>query len=200
MVNDGWSLIMVFSPSNISNTVGRCSDSDCSEVGGCATVALFYVNLRGLHRSPKVHFDFTCESLQEDPEIPIRIPDENRNGQKRVILKSDFDVPNLILTSVETFLLPPRDADFVQDRSLKEFLEESSDGPAYLPDWVADCLRKVAGESWPQVKGSNFSEGPHTFAECLGHAFLIVFRFCSHWRRETEGERQPDKKLCGSYT
>ena len=35
------------------------------KAGGCATVALFYFNLRGLYRSPKVFFDTTCHSAAQ---------------------------------------------------------------------------------------------------------------------------------------
>lgn len=68
-----------------------------STAGGCATVALFYINLRGLHQSPKVQFDSTCHSLAEE-------------------------------------------------RTLEQFLHESSSGAPFLSDWATRGLRKVAGE------------------------------------------------------
>lgn len=68
-----------------------------STAGGCATVALFYINLRGLHQSPKVQFDSTCHSLAEE-------------------------------------------------RTLEQFLHESSTGAPFLSEWATNGLRKVAGE------------------------------------------------------
>eukprot|EP00435_Cladocopium_sp_Y103_P036063 s1965_g9.t1 len=37
-----------------------------SSAGGCATVSLFYINLRGLYQSPKVQFDATCHPAEQE--------------------------------------------------------------------------------------------------------------------------------------
>lgn len=45
--------------------------------GGCATVALFYFNLRGLYRSPKVFFDTTCHSAAQEITLEAFLDDQS---------------------------------------------------------------------------------------------------------------------------
>eukprot|EP00435_Cladocopium_sp_Y103_P020338 s2119_g4.t5 len=64
--------------------------------GACATVALFYANLRGLHRSPKVPFDSTCQVAEDKTHKTLEeflrdlsdgapsLPDWATNGLRKV--------------------------------------------------------------------------------------------------------------------